>query len=141
MPTDPENYFSCLLIQYVPFFSEDELIDEHYNARDAFLARKQQLRQMHILKHIGQEIDNFRFAFHQVHDFNLFENLEEIVEAELKDDVTEQSITSVWAVSLDGLRIVELDCSKLSDNAPCTMKEMKGMRQLRPQASRIESYI
>ncbi|GFS62783.1 uncharacterized protein TNIN_300321 [Trichonephila inaurata madagascariensis] len=38
----PEIYFYSLFVQYAPFFSEDELIDEHYNAREAFLSRKQQ---------------------------------------------------------------------------------------------------
>ncbi|GFV15383.1 ATP-dependent DNA helicase [Trichonephila clavipes] len=40
--------------------------------------------------------------------------------------------------SLDGLRIAELDCSKLTGKAPCNenaMKKMEHMRQLRPQAS------
>ncbi|GFY56291.1 uncharacterized protein TNIN_383651 [Trichonephila inaurata madagascariensis] len=60
IPTDPENYFYSLLVQYVPYYSEDELIDEHNNAREAFLAQEQQLRQMHILKHIVQEIDKLR---------------------------------------------------------------------------------
>ncbi|GFY75290.1 uncharacterized protein TNIN_12141 [Trichonephila inaurata madagascariensis] len=39
MPTGPENYFYFLFVEYVPFFYEDEFIDEHYNAREAFLAR------------------------------------------------------------------------------------------------------
>ncbi|GFY41781.1 ATP-dependent DNA helicase [Trichonephila inaurata madagascariensis] len=60
MPTDTENYFYCLLVQYVPFYSEDKLIDKHYNAPETFLAREQQLRQLRILKHIVQEIDNLR---------------------------------------------------------------------------------
>ncbi|GFW32308.1 hypothetical protein TNCV_674671 [Trichonephila clavipes] len=40
----------------VPFYSEDELLDYHYNGREAFLAREQKLRQMHILKHIMQDL-------------------------------------------------------------------------------------
>ncbi|GFQ64952.1 ATP-dependent DNA helicase [Trichonephila clavata] len=59
MPTDPENYFVCSYNMY-HFTLKMELIDEHYNTREAFLARKQQLGQMHILKHIVQEIDNLR---------------------------------------------------------------------------------
>ena len=42
MPLSPEDYFYSLLLQYVPFYSEDELIDEHNNTWEAFLA---QLRQ------------------------------------------------------------------------------------------------
>ncbi|GFS31824.1 ATP-dependent DNA helicase [Trichonephila inaurata madagascariensis] len=40
--------------------------------------------------------------------------------------------------SLDGMRIVELDCSKLTGKTPCNenaVKELERMRQLRPQAS------
>ena len=40
--------------------------------------------------------------------------------------------------SLDELRIVELDSSKLTGKTPCNenaMKEMECMQQLRPQAS------
>ncbi|GFR10244.1 uncharacterized protein TNCT_712141 [Trichonephila clavata] len=29
MPTYPENYFYSLPVQYAPFYSEDELINEH----------------------------------------------------------------------------------------------------------------
>ena len=39
--------------------------------------------------------------------------------------------------SLDGLRIEELDCSKLTGKTPCNedaIKEMERMRQLRPPA-------
>ncbi|GFW46503.1 uncharacterized protein TNCV_4811901 [Trichonephila clavipes] len=60
MLIDPGNYFYSLLVQYVPFYSEDELSDEHYNA----------------------------------HVFNLLENPEEIVEAELVDEINEQAMAN-----------------------------------------------
>ncbi|GFY53109.1 hypothetical protein TNIN_376781 [Trichonephila inaurata madagascariensis] len=41
----------------------------------------------------------------RAHAFNLLENPEEIVEAEIEDAGNDK-----YAVSLDGLRIVELDC-------------------------------
>ncbi|GFR09700.1 hypothetical protein TNCT_65281 [Trichonephila clavata] len=70
---------------------EDELIDEHNNAREAILAREHQLGQMHILKHIVQETDN-EIAFNQPHAINLLETLEEIVQVELEDEATEQAM-------------------------------------------------
>ncbi|GBN45018.1 hypothetical protein AVEN_56214-1 [Araneus ventricosus] len=64
MQTDPENYFYSLLVQYVPYYFEDELIDEHNNAREALLAREEQLRKTNayllLTKYIVQETDNLK---------------------------------------------------------------------------------
>lgn len=62
MSKDPENYFYRLLLQYVPFYLGDELIDEHNNAREAFLAWEEQLRQTnaYFKIHIMQETDNLK---------------------------------------------------------------------------------
>ncbi|GBM38273.1 hypothetical protein AVEN_17719-1 [Araneus ventricosus] len=83
--TDPENYFYSLLVQYVPFYLEDELIDEHNNAREAFLAREEQLRKTNAYLEIHRARDRqLETAFNQAHSFDLLENPEEIAEAELK---------------------------------------------------------
>ncbi|GFV91340.1 ATP-dependent DNA helicase [Trichonephila clavipes] len=101
MLTDPENYFHSLLVQYVPFYSEDELIDEHNNARKAFLTREQQLRQTNAYLETHRQIE---IAFNQAHAFNLFENPEETVEAELEDEVTEQAMTNQQFQNLPPIR-------------------------------------
>ncbi|GFT74325.1 ATP-dependent DNA helicase [Nephila pilipes] len=41
---DPKNYYYSLLLQYVPYHSEDELLDGFNSAREAFQAREELLR-------------------------------------------------------------------------------------------------
>lgn len=75
MSSDPENYFYSLLIQYVPFYSEDKLIDEQNNAREAFLAREQQLRQTNAYLEVHRARDRqLKTVFNHAYAFNLVKN-------------------------------------------------------------------
>lgn len=42
---DPENFYYSLLMQFVPFRNESELLEGYDSAREAFLAREEQLRE------------------------------------------------------------------------------------------------
>lgn len=95
MSKDPENYFYSLLVQYVPFYTEDELIDEHNNAREAFLAREEELKRANAYFDIHRARDKqLETAFNQAHAFTVLENTEEIVGTELEDEITEQAMTN-----------------------------------------------
>lgn len=43
--SDPENFFYSLLLQYMPYRSEGELLDGFDNAKVAFLARESRLKE------------------------------------------------------------------------------------------------
>ncbi|GFU69153.1 hypothetical protein TNCV_1516871 [Trichonephila clavipes] len=64
---------------------------------------------------------------------------DELNKVPLRMEFTEINSRGIGRVrSLNGLRIVEFDCSKLTGKTPCNenaMKEIKRMRQLRPQVS------
>ena len=95
IPTDPENYFYSLLVQYVPFYSEDESIDEYNNAPETFLARELQLRQSNAYLETHRARDReLEIVFNQAHAFNFLENPKEVVEAGLEDGVAEQAMTN-----------------------------------------------
>ncbi|GFY78122.1 ATP-dependent DNA helicase [Trichonephila inaurata madagascariensis] len=54
---DPENYYYSLLLQYVPYRSEDELLDCSNNSREAFQAREELLREQCEMMEIYKERD------------------------------------------------------------------------------------
>lgn len=93
---DPENYYYSLLLQYMPYRREIELIEEFDTAREAFLAREELLRSRHIeiYRERDRQLEN---AFNQVHAFQVLENPppiaeiledqeEEVVDNAMKDD-------------------------------------------------------
>lgn len=43
--TDPDNHYYRMLLQYLPYRNESQLIGEYNNAIEAFIAREEQLKQ------------------------------------------------------------------------------------------------
>lgn len=77
--TDPENYYYSLLLQYMPYRHETELLQDFDTARDAFLARKERLREMSTYMGLYRERDKqLENAFNQVHAFQILEQAEPI---------------------------------------------------------------
>lgn len=94
--SDPANFFYSLLLQYMPYRSETELLDGFDNAKDAFLDRENRLKEMsrHMrqFRERDQQLEN---AFNQVHAFEILEQPEiinpeaeeeELPEAEMSND-------------------------------------------------------
>ncbi|GFS42486.1 ATP-dependent DNA helicase [Trichonephila inaurata madagascariensis] len=54
---DPENYYYSLLLQYVAYHSEDELLDCFNSAQEAFQAREELLREQCDMMEIYKEQD------------------------------------------------------------------------------------
>ncbi|KAH0549795.1 hypothetical protein KQX54_014275 [Cotesia glomerata] len=87
--SDPENFYS-LLVQYMPYRLEPELLEGFDNAKEAFLARENRLKETsrHMRQHRerDQQLEN---AFIQVHAFEILEQPEvinpEAEEEELPD--------------------------------------------------------
>ncbi|KAF9409134.1 hypothetical protein HW555_011413 [Spodoptera exigua] len=75
--SDPESYYYSLLIQYMPYRNETELLGEFNSARDAFLANEESLRQTNAYLEIYRERDRqLENAFAQVHAFQILEHAE-----------------------------------------------------------------
>ncbi|VVC90599.1 unnamed protein product, partial [Leptidea sinapis] len=75
--SDPESYYYSLLIQYMPYRNEAELLGEFNSARDAFLANEESLRQTNAYLEIYRERDRqLENAFAQVHAFQILEHAE-----------------------------------------------------------------
>ncbi|KAL4721734.1 hypothetical protein ACJJTC_014267 [Scirpophaga incertulas] len=73
----PESYYYSLLIQYMPYRNEAELLGEFNSARDAFLANEESLRQTNAYLEIYRERDRqLENAFVQVHAFQILEHAE-----------------------------------------------------------------
>ncbi|KAG5666753.1 hypothetical protein PVAND_014765 [Polypedilum vanderplanki] len=96
MHSDPENYFYSLLLQYKPYYDENELLGE-MSAREAFLACEEELKERSAFMETFRERDRqLEIAFTQAHAFNLLNNPEEVVEAEfaeLEQEMPEQRMT------------------------------------------------
>ncbi|GFQ82355.1 ATP-dependent DNA helicase [Trichonephila clavata] len=85
--SDPENYYYSLLLQYVPFRNESELIVDYDTARYSFLVRESDLRatnaRLEIFRERDRQLEN---AFNQIHAFEILnqeaqqENFEEELE-------------------------------------------------------------
>ncbi|CAG5002801.1 unnamed protein product [Parnassius apollo] len=74
--SDPESYYYSLLIQYMPYRNEAELLGE-FNVPDAFLANEESLRQTYAYLEIYRERDRqLENAFAQVHAFQILEHAE-----------------------------------------------------------------
>lgn len=87
--TDPENYYYSLLLQYMPYRSEIELLEEFDTARAAFLAREPHLRQTSEHMMIYRERDRqFENAFNQDHAFEILE--QEPMQQDVEEEVPEQ---------------------------------------------------
>lgn len=85
--TDPENYYSTLLVQYTPYRSELELLQGCDTAKEAFLGNEQQLKQMSDHMEVHYERDRqLANAWNQVHALNI---LEEAVPVEMEDEEEE----------------------------------------------------
>ncbi|KAG5680197.1 hypothetical protein PVAND_009722 [Polypedilum vanderplanki] len=85
MHSDPENYFYSLLLQYKPYYDENELLGE-LSAREAFLACEEELKERSAFMETFRERERqLETAFTQAHAFNLLNNPEEVVEAELAE--------------------------------------------------------
>ncbi|GFS52185.1 ATP-dependent DNA helicase [Trichonephila inaurata madagascariensis] len=85
--SDPENYYYSLLLQYVLYRNESELIVDYDTAKESFLARESYFRatnaRLEIFKERDRQLEN---AFNQVHAFEVLnqeaqqENFEEELE-------------------------------------------------------------
>ncbi|GIY57519.1 hypothetical protein CDAR_79491 [Caerostris darwini] len=84
--SDPENFFYSLLVQYMPYRSETELLEGFDNAKEAFLARENRLKETsrHMSQHRerDQQLEN---AFIQVHAFEILEQ-PEIINLEAEEE-------------------------------------------------------
>lgn len=94
MHTDPENYFYSLLLQYQPYESESALLGEFDNARDAFLAREQELKEKSKHMEAFRKIDRqLEIAFNQAHAFDILQRSQEFVEEELEEEIPDHGMT------------------------------------------------
>ncbi|KAJ8890056.1 hypothetical protein PR048_009562 [Dryococelus australis] len=91
---DPDNYYYSLLLQYLPYRSESELMKDYDIPKAAFLARESNLRQtstlMDILRERDRQIEN---AFNQVHAFEILDQLPLQADIEAEDVETEQNMS------------------------------------------------
>jgi hypothetical protein len=94
MANEPEKYFFSLLLQYVPYYDESELLDVFENARDAFLAREDMLKEtskyMQTFRERDQQLEH---ALNQAHAFDILDRPEDFVEAELEEEIPDDGMT------------------------------------------------
>ncbi len=84
--SDPENFFYSLLIQYMPYRSEAELLEGFKNAKDAFLDHEDRLKQMsRYMRQFRERDQQLENAFNQVHAFEILEQ-PEIINRELDEE-------------------------------------------------------
>ncbi|GIY15744.1 ATP-dependent DNA helicase [Caerostris darwini] len=92
--SDPENFFYSLLVQYMPYRSEIELLEGFDNAKEAFLARENRLKETsrHIRQHRerDQQLEN---AFIQVHAFEILEQ-PEIINPEAEEELPDTEMSN-----------------------------------------------
>ncbi|GFT98395.1 ATP-dependent DNA helicase [Nephila pilipes] len=75
---DTDNYFYSLLVQYVPFDKERELLERYPNSRNAFLDREEQF--------FGDERSNqLENAFRQAQALEILQNPEDYVPEEIPE--------------------------------------------------------
>jgi PIF1-like helicase len=79
--SDKENYYLSLLQQYKPYRNEEELTNGYPNAKAAFTAREQELkdmnRHMEVYRARDKQLEN---AFNQVHALEVLERPEPAIE-------------------------------------------------------------
>ena len=84
--SDPENFFYSLLIQYMPYRSETELLEGFNNSKEAFLDREDRLKEMsshmRLFRERDQQLEN---AFNQIHAFEILEQ-PEIINPEAEEE-------------------------------------------------------
>ncbi|XP_044599069.1 ATP-dependent DNA helicase PIF1-like [Cotesia glomerata] len=84
--SDPENFFYSLLIQYMPYRSETELLEGFNNSKEAFLNREDRLKEMssHMrqFRERDQQLEN---AFNQIRAFEILEQ-PEIIDPEAEEE-------------------------------------------------------
>jgi len=94
METDPENYFYSLLLQYVPFRSEAELLCGFNSAKEAFLAREEQLRRNSVrMEEYRQRDKALELAFTRVHALQMLEEPDAALLPEERDVVAQEENT------------------------------------------------
>ncbi|KAJ9574962.1 hypothetical protein L9F63_007880, partial [Diploptera punctata] len=88
------NIFESLLVQYLPYFSETELLQGFDNAKDAFLARENRLMEInsHMRQHRerDQQLGN---AFNQINAFEILEQPEIISSPAEEEELPETEMT------------------------------------------------
>ncbi|GFR18846.1 ATP-dependent DNA helicase [Trichonephila clavata] len=72
--SDLEKFFYSLLVQYMPYRSETELLEGFDSAKDAFLARENQLKEMS--RHMRQHREQLENAFNQIYAFGILQQPE-----------------------------------------------------------------
>lgn len=92
--SDPENFYYSLLLQYMPYRSEQELLEGFNSTREAFLAREETLKttseHMETFRQRDRQLEN---AFNQIHAFDILdaepiemeEEIEEVMEQQMDD--------------------------------------------------------
>ncbi|CAG5041965.1 unnamed protein product [Parnassius apollo] len=93
--TDAENFYYSLLIQYILYRAEAELLQGFYSAREAFLAQEEQLKAIsgHIEQHRERD-QQLEVAFNQVHAFQILELPPVLNNIEHTEDYPEQAMTN-----------------------------------------------
>lgn len=70
--TAPENFYYSLLVQYLPYRKEDDILQDFNSAKDAFLAKEEHLKttsaHMDLYRQRDKQLEN---AFIQVHAFQV----------------------------------------------------------------------
>src|SRR5271154_5268824 len=88
---DSENYYYSLLLQYVPYRRESELLEGFDSSRAAFVGREANLREkslhMELFRDRERQLEN---AFNQVHAFEILEKDIFQTEEEEDEEVMEQ---------------------------------------------------
>ncbi|GFT56744.1 ATP-dependent DNA helicase [Nephila pilipes] len=85
---DAENYFYSLLVQYVPFNKESELLERYPNSRDAFLDREKKFfgDENPFLSSIRERSNQLENAFRQAQALEILQNLEDYVPEEIPEE-------------------------------------------------------
>ncbi|GFT88064.1 ATP-dependent DNA helicase PIF1 [Nephila pilipes] len=85
---DAENYFYSLLVQYVPFNKESELLERYPNSRDAFLDREKKFfgDENPFLSSIRERSNQLENAFRQAQALEILQNPEDYVPEEIPEE-------------------------------------------------------
>ncbi|XP_054719206.1 ATP-dependent DNA helicase PIF1-like [Uloborus diversus] len=121
--TDPENFYYSLLLQYMPYRSEQELLEGFNSSKEAFLAREEALKrnseQMEEYRERDRQLEN---AFNQAHAFEILDAEplelqedvdEEVLEQQIMDDIQFQN--AVQAMNLRQKDIFKYITSSIQD--------------------------
>ncbi|XP_053968624.1 uncharacterized protein LOC128870052 [Anastrepha ludens] len=130
--SDPENFSYSLLLQYMPYRSETEILEGFDNAKEAFVARESRLRETsrHMCQHRerDQQLEN---AFNQIHAFEILEQPEiinpvleeeELPEKEMSNDQFQRGPN---AMNIDQRQLVVLVTESIKKQLNGDMKREK----------------